>query len=177
METDYKKYSLGKLKEWVHDALNTSEASPHEIYSTIREAVREDYYCYKDYANRAYGLLELLSGHRPVADFEYTGSTVSSVKQDKVVKWQLPIEADPSGEYFVTFPDDLLEVANLEEGDTVEWVDQGDGSYLLKKVDKTPSWVEGNELSKHKTYDEMIADGWEMTDDGFWVKEDNYGTK
>ena len=65
----------------------------------------------------------------------------------------------------------------MEEGDTVEWVDQGDGSYLLKKVDKTPSWVEGNELSKHKTYDEMIADGWEMTDDGFWVKEDNYGTK
>ena len=56
-------------------------------------------------------------------------------KKDKVVKWQLPIEVDgPSGEYFVMFPDDLLEVANLKEGDTVEWVDKGDGSYILRKV-------------------------------------------
>ena len=51
---------------------------------------------------------------------------------DKVVKWQLPIEVDgPSGEYFVMLPDDLLEVANLKEGDAVEWVDKGDGSYIF----------------------------------------------
>jgi hypothetical protein len=55
-------------------------------------------------------------------------------KEDKVVKWSLPVEADPSGEYFVTFPDDLLETANLKEGDQVEWVDKGDGSYLLRKI-------------------------------------------
>lgn len=55
-------------------------------------------------------------------------------KQDKVVKWQLPVEADASGEYFVQFPDDLLDAANLKEGDTVEWVDNGNGSYLLRKV-------------------------------------------
>ena len=66
---NYKKYSLEKLQEWVNDAMS-SDASPHEIYSAIREAVREDYYYHKDYASRAYGLLELLSGHRPVADKE-----------------------------------------------------------------------------------------------------------
>ena len=50
-------------------------------------------------------------------------------------KWVLPVEMDgPSGEYFVSFPDNLLEAANLKEGDTVEWVEQGDGSYLLRKV-------------------------------------------
>ena len=55
--------------------------------------------------------------------------------KDKVVKWQLPVEVDgASGEYYVMFPDDLLEAANLQEGDQVEWVDQGDGSYLLRKV-------------------------------------------
>lgn len=53
---------------------------------------------------------------------------------DKVVKWQLPVEMHPSGEAFVIFPDDLMEAANLEEGDTVEWIDKGDGSYVLKKV-------------------------------------------
>jgi len=52
---------------------------------------------------------------------------------NKVKKWLLPV--DNLGEcYFVSFPDDLLEAANLTEGDQVEWVDQGDGSYLLKKV-------------------------------------------
>ena len=55
--------------------------------------------------------------------------------KDKVVKWQLPVEIDgTSGEYYIQFPDDLMEAANIEENDTVEWVDQGDGSYLLKKV-------------------------------------------
>ena len=53
----------------------------------------------------------------------------------KVVKWQLPVEIDgASGEYFVYFPDDLLEAASLKEGDTVEWVDNSDGSYILRKV-------------------------------------------
>ena len=67
MTSDYKKNSLEKLQEWVHDAMN-SDASPHEIYSAIREAVREDYYYHKDCISRASGLLELLSGHRPVKD-------------------------------------------------------------------------------------------------------------
>ena len=60
---------------------------------------------------------------------------LSNYKEDKVVKWQLPVEVDSAnGEYFVSFPDDLLDAANLKEGDTVEWVDNGDGSYTLKKV-------------------------------------------
>lgn len=201
MDFDYKKYSLEKLEEWVHDAMS-SDASPHEIYSTIREVVRENYYYHKDHCSRAYGLLELLSGHRPVADeelletvlaerdyyegvdesfdetlkkegYEWTplpdtdisrndpnriayedgwvyespdgGKTVTKrrpgcsekilVTEDKVVKWQLPVQLDGlTGECYVQFPDDLLEAANLKEGDTVEWVDQGNGSYLLRKV-------------------------------------------
>jgi hypothetical protein len=56
-------------------------------------------------------------------------------QQDKVVKWQLPVELDGlSGECYVMFPDDLLEAANLKEGDTVEWIDRKDGSFELRKV-------------------------------------------
>ena len=236
---DYKKYSLDKLKEWIHDALSCGEASPHEIYSVIREAAQEDYQYYKEHAARAFGLLELMSGHRPVADkellgtilaereyYERTNKTLScdkddpspecqgawndfwqehyypeehkeSANLDKEVeeickqggyewtpsvedqkskyyydynrndpnrknpfekkRWILPVEADPSGEYFVMFPDDLMETANLEEGDTVEWVDQGDGSYLLKKVEKK------------MTHQEMLDAGYKMTADGFWL--------
>ena len=246
---NYKDYSLEKLQDWVHDAID-GDASPHEIYSSIREAVREDYYYHKDYASRAYGLLELLNGHRPVEDEsfdltvtgekfpracdrddpspeckkdwvdfweetyypeEYKKAKEPKVKdvmppwghsdmealryteeelnamcdkassdqekdkcreynlreaeyynqrakldaeyeaikaaggyewtpeppKDKVVKWQLSIQqsyVDGVEDYFVTFPDDLLEAANLKEGDIVEWVDKGDGSFLLRKV-------------------------------------------
>jgi len=57
--------------------------------------------------------------------------------KDKVIKWQLPIEMDGlSGECYVQFPDDLLEAANLKEGDPVEWIDRGDGSFELRKVTK-----------------------------------------
>jgi bifunctional DNA-binding transcriptional regulator/antitoxin component of YhaV-PrlF toxin-antitoxin module len=96
---------------------------------------------------------------------------VTSAKKGKVNKWILPVEMEPSGEYFVTFPDDLLDAADLKEGDSIEWVDQGDGSYKMIKVTE-PSWVRGNELARVKTYQEMIDDGWTMTDDGFWIKED-----
>jgi len=57
--------------------------------------------------------------------------------KDKVKKWILPVEEDdPSGTYYITFPDDLLEAANLKEGDEVEWIDQGDGSFKMIKVTK-----------------------------------------
>lgn len=81
----------------------------------------------------------------------------------KVKKWILPVEeckdADNDEiEYFVSFPDDLLEAANLKEGDQVEWVDQSDGSYLIKKVEK-----------KTLSYQEAVDAGWEMTGDGIWI--------
>lgn len=85
---------------------------------------------------------------------------LSQYKEDKVVKWQLPVEEDTvSGEYFITFPEDLLEAANLKEGDNVEWIDNDDGTFFLKKCEK------------QLNHDEAIAAGWTMTDDGFWVKE------
>ena len=144
---DYKKYSLEQLENWIHDAIS-GDATPQEIYSTIREVVRESYYHHKEHLSRASELLEFLNGHRPInpvnlddgmrpwghSDLEYL--IANNKKEDKVVKWVLPTQVDGlTGDVFVNFPDDLLEAANLKEGDTVEWVDQGDGSYLLRKVD------------------------------------------
>jgi hypothetical protein len=186
MDFDYKKYSMQKLEEWMHDAISCSEASPQEIYDVIKGVVDENYQCFKNQTERCYELLALLngngvghisayddylhsSGDTPYyfygddASFGYNtdpggnvvdfcnnddpspyckGSWVDfwendEVKEDKVVKWQLPVQRrieDGVDDYFVQFPDDLLEAANLKGGDTVEWVDQGDGSYLLRKV-------------------------------------------
>jgi hypothetical protein len=70
------------------------------------------------------------------SDMEYL---VANSKQDKVNKWILPVEEIEDGdtgkqEYFITFPDDLLEAANLTEGNQVEWIDNKDGTWLIKKV-------------------------------------------
>jgi hypothetical protein len=55
------------------------------------------------------------------------------IKEDKVKRWVLPVEYIDD-ECFVSFPEDLLEAANLKEGDQINWVDNGDGSYMLSKV-------------------------------------------
>lgn len=54
---------------------------------------------------------------------------------EKVKRWILPTEVDGlTGDVIVNLPDDLLEAANLKEGDQVEWIDNGEGSYIMKKV-------------------------------------------
>jgi hypothetical protein len=254
MTFDYKKYSLENLEKWIEDAINSSEASPQEIFDVIKNVVADNYYCYKNHTERCYELLALLNGngkgHIPAYDeyvekkenlvcdkddkspecqknwndfweenyyseehkvedimppwghsdmeaLRYSEEELNAMcekaasdeeknkcreynlreaeyydkrakldakwkpvsvpskplyvsedgdvwipdtvtKEDKVVKWQLPVEVDGlTGDCYVQFPDDLLEAANLKEGDTVEWIDRKDGSFELRKVNGT----------------------------------------
>jgi hypothetical protein len=62
-----------------------------------------------------------------------------SQKEDKVIKWGLPIEEVKDGdtdeiEYFITFPDDLVEVVNLKEGDVIEFIHKDNKNVLIKNV-------------------------------------------
>ena len=277
--SDYKKYSLENLENWMHDAMSAGEATPQEIYDVIVGVVKENYYIYKQQVSQAYELLSLLNsgvdnnkyqnhlnkilscdkddsseeckkswtsfweensysqessqyteeemnamcdkaasdqekekcreynlreaeyynkraeldlnpgpqqkyiGWNEVSQSDFDkmfpskekskipikeeisrndpnrldyregliyespdgGKTVYArkpgetertlVKQEKINKWIVPIEVDgPNGEYFLTLPSDLLEAANLEEGDTIEWIEQKDGSYILRKT-------------------------------------------
>jgi glycine betaine/choline ABC-type transport system substrate-binding protein len=48
--------------------------------------------------------------------------------------WTLTVEEDPAtGDAILQFPPDLLEATGWKEGDTLEWIDRGDGSWQLKK--------------------------------------------
>jgi nitrous oxide reductase accessory protein NosL len=52
--------------------------------------------------------------------------------------WTLLVEEDPeTKDLILQFPDDLLEQAGWKEGDTLEWTDNKDGSYSLKKKEVT----------------------------------------
>ena len=58
--------------------------------------------------------------------------------EDRVVKWRLPVEIDSvSGDYYFTLPEDLLERTGWKENDTLNWVDNGDGSFTLQKVEES----------------------------------------
>ena len=44
--------------------------------------------------------------------------------------WSVPV--DENG--VIVLPDDLLEQTGWVEGDELEWIDRGDGSYQLRKL-------------------------------------------
>jgi hypothetical protein len=187
--TDYKKYALGQVENFLYDAMST-DATPQEIYDTIRGVVEDNYYTYKHQTSQAYELLALLNGNgkghltcdkddsspeckKSWSDFwQYTDEEIdemcdkassdkktkicsdiyddemisagyvksddglwvhpklgSSTKKDKVKSWVLPVDDD----YNITFPEDLLEQTGWKEGDTLQWIDQGDGSFKMIK--------------------------------------------
>lgn len=160
---NYKKCQLEKLEEWIHDCLVSGAVSPFELYNTIVKVAKENEEYFRTGLTNSTNFLTLLHG-KPVVKCDkddnspeckgawtsfwkenyypdeydmppWGHSDMEALKNDKVVKWQLPIEMDgPSGEYLISFPDDLLEAAGLEEGNEVEWVDNQDGTYTLRKI-------------------------------------------
>ena len=66
------------------------------------------------------------------------GLNFSKNQELKLKSWTLNVEEDPeTGDAILNFPPELLEQAGWKEGDTLKWIDQKDGSWLLKKVDET----------------------------------------
>ena len=108
-------------------------------YYNKRAQVDADYEKSKYYwdTDRNKSITELSYDEAIASGWEMTtdGFWIPPQKEDKLKKWVLPV--DNLGElYFVKFHDDLLEAANLKEGDEVEWVDNKDGSYIIRKVTK-----------------------------------------
>jgi hypothetical protein len=172
--TDYKKYSLGQLENFLYDAMSAAEATPQEIYDVIVGVVKDNYYTYKKQASEAYELLALLNGngkghikeyddcmrpwgHSDMEALQYTDEELDAMcsvaeeeeliskgyfkedgfwkkSKDKVVKWILPVEED-GDDCVITFPEDLLEQTGWKEGDTLQWIDQGDGSFKMIKTE------------------------------------------
>jgi len=168
--TDYKKYALGQVENFLYDAMST-DATPQEIYDTIKGVVEDNYYTYKKCASEAYELLGLLNGNgkghiqaydeylekgenlicdkddtseeckNSWSDFwdnsQYTDEEIDAMcdaaeAKDKVKSWVLPVEED-GDDCIVTFPEDLMEQTGWKEGDTLQWIDNGDGSFKMIK--------------------------------------------
>ena len=53
-----------------------------------------------------------------------------------MTQWTVTIEEadDSSGDLVLPFPQDLLDLQGWVEGDTLEWIDNKDGSWSIQKV-------------------------------------------
>jgi len=56
-----------------------------------------------------------------------------------IKSWTVTLEEDPeTGDLMLPFTDEILQEAGWKEGDTIEWIDNKNGSWsLVKKDEKT----------------------------------------
>jgi hypothetical protein len=113
---DYKKYSLENLENWLNDAMSSGEATPQEIYDTIRKTVQEEYYYHKDKASKTNELLALLNGHRSVSFINENNSTDSWTKEDVLRQrnYYGPIKNNST-----LTTNNIVDFTNLEATDTI----------------------------------------------------------
>ena len=150
------RYTMDQISAFLYDALNEESLSAHQIYETIIETVAEHTEYLQIQYEKSQQLFDLLKGTaKPEAkteeeseEYDYDDMTAKGYwmnadgfwmppekEEDKVIKWSLPVEEAEDGEYYITFPEDLLEAAKLSPGDSVEWVDLTENTYLLRKVE------------------------------------------
>ena len=48
--------------------------------------------------------------------------------------WVLEVQEDDNGDAIIQFPDDAMAAAGWQEGDSISWLSNNDGSYTLTKV-------------------------------------------
>ena len=175
----YKKYSLEQLDNWVHDALNCEDLTPQDIYDTIVKCVDDSIEYHKKQLTKSVELLSLLKGNRSV-NFEVTD-------EDWVDFWS--VQTETSQHYTEVDFNAMCDAAEEKEKEKCREYNLREAEYynkraeldiqevnkqieIAKKIDSGEVKVESRNV---KTHDQMIVEGWQMTDDGFWIKETDKG--
>jgi len=159
-----KNYTMEQLNAFLYDAINDEQIGANQIYETIIETVAEHTEYLQLQYEKSQELFDLLKGtakpykspwNQFIEDnkdgFLSEERESNFPKEDRPKTWILPVD----DEGVVTLPEDLLERSGWKEGDTLVY-EVSNGNILVRK--KEPM-----------TYDEMIAAGYTMTDDGFWI--------
>jgi hypothetical protein len=147
----YKKYSLEQLDNWVNDALNCEDLTPQDIYDTVVRCVDESVEYHKKYLTKSIELLSLLKGQRPV-DFDVT---------------------DKDWENFWQEQDQISQ--NYTEEDLNAMCDAAEEKEKCREYNLREAEYYDKRAKLDASYDEMVAKGYTMTADGFWIKETEKG--
>ena len=55
--------------------------------------------------------------------------------KSNTLNWTITVAEDPeTGELVLPLPTDMLELVGWNDGDTLEWIENDDGSWTLQKV-------------------------------------------
>ena len=184
----YKKYSLEQLDNWVNDAVNCEDLTPQDIYDTIVKCVDESVEYHKKYLTKSIELLSLLKGHREV-DFGDEGNITLGDTSDWNDFWEENYYPEENKQYTEEELNAMCDAAsdkekcreyNLREAEYYNKRAELDAKHTSKvdgySVDGTEHSQYYYDTGRNKTHDQMIAEGWQMTDDGFWIKETDKGT-
>ena len=177
----YKNYSLQQLDNWVSDAMNCEDLTPQDIYDTVIKCVDDNIEYHKKYLTKGIELLSLLKNQRKVdyidfdtdekdwENFWYEQNEISQHYSDEDLNAMCDAAADKEKcrEYNMREAEYYNKRAQLDLEETAKQLE------IARKVDSGEVEVE---TRNRKTYDEMIEEGWQMTDDGFWIKETEKGT-
>ena len=180
----YKKYSLEQLDNWVNDALSCEDLTPQDIYNTIVKCVDDSVEYHKKNLAKSVELLSLLKGHRPV-DFETTQSDWNDF-------WEENYYPEEHKQYTEEEMNEMCEHAATEnDKDKCREYNLREAEYYTKRAELDAHEQQAQAVAeqmnsnhsdyyydtgRNKTYDQMIEEGWQMTDDGFWIKETDKGT-
>jgi len=156
----YKKYSLEQLDNWVNDALNCEDLTPQDIYDTVVRCVDESVEYHKKYLTKSIELLSLLKGQRPV-NLEVTDKDWEDFWSEQTEISQHYSEEDLNAMCDAAEEKEKCREYNLREAEYYNKRAKLDAKYSQYYYD----------IGRNKSYDQMIAEGWQMTDDGFWIKE------
>ena len=179
----YKKYSLEQLDNWVNDALNCEDLTPQDIYDTVVKCVDESVEYHKKYLTKSIELLSLLKGHRPV-DLDVTDKDWEDFWQEQDQISQNYSEEDLNAMCDAAADKEKCREYNLREAEyynkraQLDLQEVNKQLAIAREIDAQSVKADGYSTSERnpKTYDQMIEEGWQMTDDGFWIKETDKGT-
>ncbi len=155
-------YTMEQLSSFLYDALNEEDLSAHQIYESIIDTVAEHTEYLQLQYQKSQKLFDLLKGtakpyeapwNKFIEDNDQRESNFP--EENKVKSWVLPVD----DEGVIILPEDLLEQTGWKEGDTLVY-EIRDGGVIVRKKESLSD-------------DEMVAAGYTMTDDGFWICEAN----
>ncbi len=155
-------YTMEQLSSFLYDALNEEDLSAHQIYESIIDTVAEHTEYLQLQYQKSQKLFDLLKGtakpyeapwNKFIEDNDQRESNFP--EENKVKSWVLPVD----DEGVIILPEDLLEQTGWKEGDTLVY-EISDGGVFVRNIESLSD-------------DEMVAAGYTMTDDGFWIYEAN----
>jgi len=80
-------------------------------------------------------------------------------------KWTLDVKHDENGDAILEFPPEFLEEAGWKEGDRIKWIDRGDGSWSMEKIETQFVLVECISQFRHRYVVEVPIGKYSLNDE------------